>query len=175
MEQFVKRMVRAAKLDASLYEEVEADPGAMGQAVGVVVLAAVAAGLGAGRGFGAIVVSSLVALLGWYVWAFLIYWIGARVLPEPQTRASHGELLRSLGFAASPGLLRVLGVIPGLRGIAFLGAAIWMLAATVVAARQALDYRSTWRVVGVCAIGWLAQVALLGVVLWLLGSVARAT
>jgi len=119
-------------------------------------------------------VGSLVALLGWYVWAYLIYWIGTRFLPERETRATHGELLRCLGFAASPGLIRVLGVVPGLRGIAFLAGSIWMLVATVIATRQALDYRSTWRAVGVCAIGWVAQVILLGLALWLLGSFARA-
>lgn len=174
MQQFVNRMVRAAKLDRSLYEEVEADTGAMGQAVGVVVLSAVAAGLGAGRGLGGLLVGSVAALVSWYVWAYLIYWIGAKLLPEPETRANHGELLRCLGFASSAGLLRVLGVVPGLRGLAFLVAAIWMLVATVVAARQALDYRSTWRAVGVCTIGWLAQVVLLAAALWLLGGLARS-
>lgn len=174
MQTFMNRMVRAAKLDATLYEEIEADTGAMGQAVGVVVLAAVAAGLGAGRGLGAIVVGSLVALLGWYVWAYLIYWIGTRLLPERETRADHGELLRCLGFAASPGLIRVLGVVPGLGGSVFLAGSIWMLVATVIATRQALDYRSTWRAAGVSAIGWVAQAILLGATLWLLGSFARA-
>jgi len=174
VQTFINRMIRAARLDAGLYEEVEADAGAMGQAVGVIVLSAVAAGLGTGRGIGSIMVGSLVALLGWYVWAYLIYWIGTRLLPERETRATYDELLRCLGFAASPGLIRVLGVVPGLRGIAFLAGSIWMLVATVIATRQALDYRSTWRAVGVCAIGWVAQVILLGLALWLLGSFARA-
>jgi len=172
VQTFVNRMIRAAKLDAGLYEQVEADAGAMGQAVGVVVLAAVAAGLGAGRGVGSILVGSLVALLAWYVWAYLIYWIGTRLLPERETRASHSEVLRCLGFAASPGLIRVLGVVPGLRGSVFLAASIWMLVATVIATRQALDYRSTWRAVGVCAVGWVAQAILLGLALWLLGGLA---
>ena len=76
-----------------------------------------------------------------------------------------GQLLRTTGFAAAPGLLRLVGVIPGLREIAFLVAGGWMLAAMVVAVRQALDYESTGRAVGVCMIGFLVQALLLGFVL----------
>ena len=46
MASLVDRMIRAAKLDSHLYEEVEADTGAMGQAMLVVVLSSIAAGIG---------------------------------------------------------------------------------------------------------------------------------
>lgn len=172
MEKFVNRMMRAAKLEANLYEEVEADTGAMGQATAVVVLSAVAAGVGTGR-LGGVLLGSVAALVSWYVWAYLTYWIGTRLLPERETRATLGELLRTIGFASSPGLLRVVGVIPGLRGLVFLVAAIWMLVAMVIAVRQALDYRSTRRAVGVCAIGWVVQMILIALALWLLGGLGR--
>ncbi len=172
MQEFVNRMVRAAKLEANLYEEVEADTGAMGQATAVVVLSAVAAGVGTGR-LGGVLLGSVAALVSWYVWAYLTYWIGTRLLPERETRATLGELLRTIGFASSPGLLRVVGVIPGLRGLVFLVAAIWMLVAMVIAVRQALDYRSTRRAVGVCAIGWVVQMILIALALWLLGGLVR--
>lgn len=172
MEKFVNRMIRAAKLDASLYEEVEADTGAMGQATAVVVLSAVAAGVGTGR-IGGILLGSVAALVSWYIWAYLTYWIGTRLLPERETRASHGELLRTVGFASSPGLLRVVGVVPGLRGLVFLVAAIWMLVAMIIAVRQALDYRSTRRAVGVCAVGWVVQMILIALALWLLSGLGR--
>jgi hypothetical protein len=48
--------------------------------------------------------------------------------------------LRTIGFSSSPGLIRVLGIIPGLTEIVFLVASIWMLVAMVIAVRQALDY-----------------------------------
>jgi hypothetical protein len=171
MASLAGRMVRAAKLDVTLYEEVEADRTAMGQAMTVVVLSAVAAGVGGSRhaGVGGLLALVVVSLLGWYVWAFLTYWIGTRILPEPSTRADHGELLRTLGFASAPGVLRILGVIPGLGGLAALGAAIWMLVATVVAVKQALDYTSTGRAVGVCLIGWIVQAILTAVVMALVG------
>ena len=156
------RMIRAAKLDVQLYEEVEADRGAMGQATTVVVLSALAAGVGSGRaGLVAIVLGTIAALVGWYVWAFLTYFIGTRLLPEPQTRADHGELLRTIGFSSTPGVLRVFGIIPGLTSLVFFVTGVWMLVAMIIAVRQALDYSSTLRAVGVCLIGWLVQAAIL--------------
>ena len=165
-----ERMIRAAKLDASLYEEVEADRGALGQATAVVVLASLAAGFGsvARGGVGGFLFGSIAALAGWYVWAFLTYWIGTRFLPEPQTQADYGELLRTIGFSSSPGVIRVLGIIPRLTGLVFLVASIWMLVAMVIAVRQALDYTGTLRAVGVCLIGWIVQVLILALLLALL-------
>ncbi len=166
------RMLRAAKLDAQLYEEVEADRSAMGQSVAVVVLSALAAGIGsfAEGGMGGVFFGTIAALAGWYVWAFLTSFIGTRFLPEPQTKADLGELLRTIGFSSSPGLIRVFGIIPGLAGLVFAVAAIWMLIAMVIAVRQALDYEGTGRAIGVCAIGWLVQVLILGLASFIFGA-----
>ena len=163
MTSFWDRIIRAVKLDAQLYEEVEADTGAMGQAMGVVVLSSMAAGVGsvAIGGLGGILAGAIAALTGWYVWAYLTYFIGTKFLPEPQTEADLGELLRTIGFSSSPGLIRVFGIIPGLAGPLFLVAQIWMLVAMVIAVRQALDYESTSRAVGVCVIGWIVQLLIL--------------
>ncbi len=163
MASMVDRMVRAAKLDAQLYEEVEADKGALGQAMAVVVLASVAGGVGSGRlgGLSGILIGTLGTLIAWFIWAALTYFIGTKILPEPTTRADVGELLRTTGFSSSPGLIRVLGLVPGITGIVFLVSGIWMLIAMIIAVRQALDYRSTFRAVGVCVIGWIVQVVAL--------------
>ncbi len=172
MPRIQDRMIRAAKLDAQLYEEVEADRGAMRQATAVVILSAVAAGIGnlAAGGVGGILVLSVAALVSWYIWAFLVYMIGTRLLPEPATRADLGELLRTLGFASAPGLIRVLGIVPGLTDLVFMVAAVWMLIAMVIAVRQALDYESTLRAVGVCLIGWIIQATLLWIVVSMSGG-----
>lgn len=160
MGNFIDRIIRAVRLDVNLYEEVEADNGAMGQAMGVVVISSIAAGLGSAArvGLGGILIGTIAALIGWYIWAYLTYFIGTRFLPENQTRADLGELLRTIGFSSSPGLIRVFGIIPGLARPVFLIASIWMLAAMVIAVKCALDYKSTLRAVGVCAIGWLIQI-----------------
>jgi Yip1-like protein len=167
---FVERMIGAARLDVRTYEEVEADRSATPQALAVVVLAAVAGGIGAGAGLRGLVLGTVLGLVGWAVWAWLIYIIGTRWLPEPDTHADTGELLRTIGFATSPGLLRVVGVVPILGPLVTVVTAVWTLVTMVIAVRQALDYRSTGRAVGVCLIGWLVQVTILIV----LGLVLRA-
>ncbi len=172
MNFFTDRMIRAAKLDINLYEEVEADKDAMRQAMGVVVLASLAAGVGSigTIGLGGILLGTLAALGGWYIWAWLTYFIGTRFLAEPQTEADLGQLLRTTGFSSSPGLIRVLGIIPGLGTVVFAVASIWMLVAMVIAVRQALDYTSTFRAVGVCVIGWIIQTVILVLLFSLLGG-----
>jgi len=174
MADFKDRIIRAAKLDVKLYEEVEADTTAMRQATGVVILSSIAAGIGAiaKGGLGGILIGTIAALVSWYVWAFLTYFIGTKLLPESQTKADMGEMLRTIGFSTSPGLIRVLGIIPGLTGIVFLGSSIWMLTAMVIAVRQALDYKSTLRAVGVCVIGWVIQVLIFMLLFSILGGTA---
>jgi hypothetical protein len=172
MNQFVDRMIRASKLDAHLYEEVEADKGAMGQAMGVVVLSSLAGGIGFMQVAGpmGMVIGTIGSLLGWYVWAFLTYLIGTKLLPESQTRTDHGELLRTIGFSSAPGIIRILGIIPGIANFVNLVAGVWMLIAMVIAVRQALDYQSTYRAIGVCAIGWIVQAVLLLAMVMLMGG-----
>jgi hypothetical protein len=175
MASFKDRIFRAAKLDVTLYEEVEADKGALAQSMGVVVLSSVAAGLASisTAGFAGILVGTITALIGWYVWAYITYFIGTKLLAEPQTKADPGELLRTIGFSSSPGLIRVLGIIPGLRWIVFLIGGIWMLVAMVIAVRQALDYQSTARALGVCIIGWIIQAVILILLFSIFGGSGR--
>ena len=172
MTSFKDRVIRAAKLDVKLYEEVEADKGALGQAMAVVVLSSIAAGLGSieRAGFSGILIGTSIALISWYVWAYITYFIGTRLLPEPQTKADHGDLLRTIGFSSSPGLIRILGIIPGLAWLVFLVASIWMLVAMVIAVRQTLDYQSTLRAVGVCIIGWIIQALILALLFSIVGG-----
>ena len=172
MSSFTDRMIRAAKLDVNLYEEVEADQQAIGQAMGVVVLASLAAGIGSigTTGISGLLIGTVGALIGWFVWAFITFFVGTKILPEPQTEADYGELLRTIGFSSSPGLLRILGIIPILGPIIFIVCGIWMLVAMVIAVRQALDYKSTLRAVGVCIIGWIIQMILFWIVFSLFGK-----
>ena len=175
----INRMLRAAKLDFSLYEEVEADTKATMSAMWVVIIASVATGIGsgiaaliAGKGilaflwglFGGIAV----ALLGWLAWAGVTYFLGTTVLKGADTSSTWGEVLRTVGFAQSPGVLRVLSFIPILGGIISLAASIWVLIAVVIGVRQALDV-STGRAIAVCIVGWLVYFILGLIVVLLLG------
>jgi hypothetical protein len=156
---YLQRLVGAAALDAVIYEEVEVDRRATGQAALTVLLSSVATGIGAiGLGRDAVetvAFASTVALLSWAAWALLIFEIGSRVMPEIDTDVNVDELLRTIGFASAPGMLRVFGIVPAVTVPVFAVTAIWMLAAMIVAVRHALDYRSTTRAVAVCLLGWV--------------------
>ena len=167
---FVNRIIRACKLDVSLYEEVEAVKSATLQAALVVVLSSLAAGIGAiSLGASNFIMAPILSLISWYIWAYLIYFIGTKLFPEPNTKADHGQLLRTIGFSSAPGLIRIFGFTPDLMSITFIGAGIWMLVAMVIAVRQALDYESTWRAIGVVVIGFLVQAIVLIMLLRIFG------
>ena len=179
MTTFAHRLLGAAALDVDTYEEVEADRTATTQALIVVVGSSLATGAGmssigtaAGAIPGQIFIWSIAALLGWAAWALLVLQIGGRLLPEPQTRVDVTELLRTLGFATAPGLLRVFAIFFPFLALPLFGLTMaWMVVAMVVALRQALDYTSTTRAVAVCLIGWLlAGGFVLAISLWLTPS-----
>ncbi len=167
---FVNRIIRACKLDVSLYEEVEADKSATFQAALVVVLSSLAAGVGAiSLGASNFLMAPILSLISWYVWAYLIYLIGAKLFPEQNTKADHGQLLRTIGFSSAPGLIRVFGFTTELFTLTVFIGGIWMLIAMIIAVRQALDYESTWRAIGVVVIGFLVQAILLIMLLRIFG------
>ena len=160
------RIFRAIKIDVELYEEVERDKSATIQAGLVVVLSSMAAGVGALQlGASNFLLAPIFSLISWYVWAYIIYFVGVKLFPEKNTKSNHGELLRTIGFSSAPGLLRVFGVTPDLMAVTFIGSAFWMLACMVVGVRAALDYKSLWRALGVVIVAWLFQAILLFTIL----------
>ena len=177
MTGFVDRMIGAAKLDLRIYEEVEADLNATGQAMGVVILSSIAQGIAyISYGTRTLVEGTFSALITWVVWASLTCLIGTKILPEPQTRSDIGELLRTMGFASSPGILRVLGIIPTMGRLIRFPILVWMLLTMIIAVRQALDYRSTGRAVVVCVIGFVIYLSLeLAPLLWVASRLAHTT
>jgi hypothetical protein len=162
MSTFLRRLTGAALLNPAVFEEVEADRSATGQAMAVVLLSSLAAGIGvlgqASARPAALASISLLALAVWAIWAVLTFQIGTRILPASRTQADVGQLLRTIGFASAPGIFRVAGVIPGTKTGVLILTSIWMLMAMVVAVRQALDYTSTARAFAVCAVGWALAV-----------------
>jgi hypothetical protein len=154
---FVERVKGVLVLDVRTFEEIEADTTANTQALVVVVAASVAAGLGAGMLLGPVglIRETLGALIGWVMWAGVTYVIGGRLMPEPQTKTDMGELLRVIGYAYAPNVFAFFAFIPALGIIVRTIVAFWLLAATIVAVRQALDYTSTLRAFIVVLIGWL--------------------
>ena len=161
----IRRMIGAAMLNAATFEEVEADRAATKQAMLVVVIVALATGVGAlgTGGVTGLVFGVIIGLAGWAAWAGITFFIGTTLLRGPNTHADWGELARTLGFAQSAGILKLFGFIPILGPIVFGIASILQLAAMVVAIRQALDYTSTWRAIGVALLGFIPYIILIGI------------
>ncbi|HXW08255.1 MAG TPA: YIP1 family protein [Vicinamibacterales bacterium] len=159
MASFGERVVGAMTLNAKTFEEVEHDPTAMGQAVGVIVLAAVAAGLGNiwYGGLTGIVWGVLTSLISYAAWAVIIWLVGTKVMPDPGTKADFPETFRVIGFAASPGLLGIVTIIPLLGWLLMFLIWLWMIAAMVIAVREVLDYTNTGKAVVVVLIGFLVN------------------
>jgi hypothetical protein len=146
------RMIGAATLDVPTYEEVEADTTATGQAATVVALAAVASAIGAIRYGGAGIIGMLIGtLLSWAIWSWITYFIGTRLFGGT---ATWGELARTIGFAQTPRILLVLGIIPILGRLVGSVVGIWVLVASVIAIRQALDV-TTGKAILTAVVGWL--------------------
>ncbi len=170
----VNRMIRAAMLDPRLYEEVEHDRSATSQAVQVVIIVALASGIGGALwklltlspidAVTGLIGGILAAVLGWLVWAFVTYIIGAKVFGGT---ATYGEMLRTLGFAQSPNVLLiftgVLGAIPLLGGLLRFALLIWVLLAGLIAIRQGLDV-STGKAILTAVIGWILMAIVIAIV-----------
>ena len=165
-ERFVRRLVGAAKLDSATFDEVEADRTATPQALAVVVFSSLAAAIGArGASGGAatlafFLTSTAIVLMLWAAFALLTFEVGARILPTKETHVNMGELLRTLGFAAAPGLIQVFGIVPGAKVPVFTVAITLALAASVIAVRESLKYHSTGRALAVCTLGLLLSMAI---------------
>lgn len=159
----VGRMLRASRLEDAVYEEVEHDLGATRQAVLVVVITSVAAGIGSLFSFGpaGLILFPIVSLIAWAIYAYLTYFIGTRIFAGPETSADWGELARTLAFANSPRILLIFAIGPILEALVGVIVGIWVLVATIVALRAALDF-STGRAIGTAILGWIAQVVVLG-------------
>ena len=171
MTNFFNRVFRAIKIDVDLYEEVERDKSATFQAGLVVVLSSMAAGVGALQlGASNFLIAPVLSLISWYVWAYIIYFVGVKLFPDKNTKSDHGELLRTIGFSSAPGLIRIFGITPDLMTVTFIGSAFWMLACMVVGVRAALDYTSLWRALGVVIVSWIFQAILLLIILTLMKS-----
>jgi hypothetical protein len=167
MSALADRLLGSATLRARSYEEVETDRNANWQAMAIVVLSSLGAAIGAGVTRPGDIAALLVfALATWIVWVLLTLFIGKTLLPGDRTQADFGQILRTTGFSATPGILRALGFLPGIGWYIFAASTVWMLFTFVVAIRQALDYTSTYRALAVCVLGWLIHgVALFGFIL----------
>lgn len=172
----LQRMIGAAMLRASTYEEIEADRSALPQAIGIVILVTLCGIVGdiissaTGGGIqpvgvlGAVLNGTLFGVLRWALWVTLILLVGAKMLKSDSTDTNWAELGRVVGFAYTPGVLVLLAFLPGIGGIVGFIAFLWTLVAVVIAIRHALDFEGTGRAIVVAGItgvlGFIPWVAL---------------
>ncbi len=160
---YVRRLIGAAALDRTTYEDIESDETATSQAFATVILSGLAGGIGA-LGFGGTVTGvafmATMSVITWGIWAVIMFEIGVNLMSRPETRSNVGELLRTLGFATAPGCVLALGIVPIFTIPVFAVTGVWLLASTTVAVRQALDVESTGRALAVCIVGWLLVIGI---------------
>tara|TARA_B110000027_G_C15961905_1_gene230309 strand:+ start:148 stop:669 length:522 start_codon:yes stop_codon:yes gene_type:complete len=155
---FLNRVYRSIKIEPEVYDEVQKDKKATIAAAAVVVLSSLAAGIGASH-LGAVnfFLAPALSLITWFLWAYIVYFVGVKLFPDLKTKTTHSALLRSIGFSSAPGMIRIFGFNEGLMTVTFIGSAIWMLACMVVAVKQTLNYKSLWKALGVVIIAWFVQ------------------
>ena len=161
MNDFIDRVIRAVRLDPTLYSEVKTDNEALGQALVVVALSGLASGVGNAKGWIGYLIIMFFACTVWLGWSFVAYIVGTRLLSEPQTKNDYLGLLRATGFAYAPHILQIFAAIHNLMLFVTVATAIWTLVAMVIAIKQALDYKTTLRAIGVILISIVVQAVIL--------------
>ena len=155
---FLNRVFRSIKIDPDVYDEVQKDKTATLSAAIVVVISSLAAGIAAKQlGASSFIFAPILSLVSWFVWAYIVYFVGVKLFPDAKTKTTHAALLRAIGFSSAPGIIRVFGFTPELMTVTFIGSALWMLACMVVAVRQTLNFKSLWKALGVVIMSWFVQ------------------
>ena len=159
---FLNRIFRSVKIDPEVFNEVQKDKNATLSAAIVVILSSTAAGIGAvSLGVGNFIVAPIFSLISWFVWAYIVYFVGVKLFPDPKTKTTQFALLRAIGFSSAPGIIRIFGFNEDLMTVTFIGSAFWMLACMIVAVRETLNYKSLWKALGVVIISWFMQAFIL--------------
>ena len=159
---FLNRVFRSVKIDPEVFNEVQKDKNATISAAIVVILSSTAAGIGATKiEMGNFILAPVFPLISWFVWAYIVYFVGVKLFPDPKTKTTQFALLRAIGFSSAPGIIRIFGFNEDLMTVTFIGSAFWMLACMIVAVRETLNYKSLWKALGVVIISWFMQAFIL--------------
>jgi hypothetical protein len=152
------RVLRAVRLDPTLYREVAADDRLMGEAALIVLAATLLSAIGTGigsrswvLGFGAELINGF--LIGWLLWAVIANLVGDFI----GGRSQLSEMVRALGYANAPRFVGVLGFLPCVGPIFRLAAWLLTIAAGVVAIREAMDF-DTFKALVTAVIGLAAYI-----------------
>ncbi len=163
-DSLVGRMAGVARLQPEVYRRILSDPSADRQALLVVILSGLCAGLGILDQVGpeGVLIGTLLLVVLWYFLAWFVRWLGPKFFSEPEmTIPGQKALLRVLGFVNAPGILRILAVFLNIAPVIYVIVITWILASTVLAVRLAFGYEKIWHAVVVTLLGWFAQVLIM--------------
>lgn len=157
MKLLFSRMIRAIRLDQSLFDEVISDPKTQGHSYWVVAILAMATGYGmfSRAGSMAVNIGLAVTFLSWYVWAFTVYFAGTRMFHAEPSRIDRKTVLRVMAFASAPGVLRILGVIPNMALIVFLCTSAWIIVAGAAGIKLIFKMERMGKAILLCTATWL--------------------
>ncbi|HIE64960.1 MAG: YIP1 family protein [Nitrospira sp.] len=159
---FLNRILRALQLEDAVYEELASDPAPLAQSILLVALSSLSVGVGGSGGHSEnILPGTITFLIAWTLSVIIIYIIGMKVFPGQARHKSILPLLRTTGFASSPGLVRLLGFPPATSAIVAVGASLWMFGAMVIAVRHTFQYQSIQQSLRVCVFGWIVYLVII--------------
>ncbi|MCL0102194.1 hypothetical protein M1O29_03835 [Dehalococcoidia bacterium] len=139
-----KRIWRAAKFDAALYQELQSDPIARFQAIVIVALSIFASALGgaiAAQFSGSISttssISTALALMPgiWLVGTISVYVLGGLSQGLRGTKVNDRQVFTAMGFAAAPSFLLLFVAIP----VIWIVVLLWLPASMAFAAKNTMD------------------------------------
>ncbi len=158
MKLLFARMFRAIKLDQSFFEEVAAESSLQPHSVWAVAIFAMATSFGffSAAGGTAVNIALITTMIAWYVWAFSIFYIGSRFFSVEKESADRKTVMRIVAFAAAPGLIRLMGIIPQLAIVVMVVSSVWILIAAVLGLRKVYTQTSTANIAAVTIGAWLA-------------------
>jgi hypothetical protein len=163
---FLNRIFRSVKIDPEVFNEVQKDKNATLSAAIVVILSSSAAGIGAvSLGASNFILAPIFSLISWFVWAYIVYFVGVKLFPDSKTKTTQFALLRAIGFSSAPGIIRIFGFREDLMTVTFIGSSFWMLVCMIVAVKVTLNYKSLVKAFGVVIISWFVQAFILLAVL----------
>lgn len=156
MKGLFQRLFRAMRLDGQLFEEVVSDSSIQGQSVWAVAIFAMATAFGTFTLISgtAVNIGLLTAMIGWYVWAFSIFYLGSRIL-SLKAGADRKTIMRVMAFACAPGIFRILGIIPKTTAIIFAVTSIWILVTAIFGLKKAFPESPSFKISLITIFTWV--------------------
>jgi hypothetical protein len=134
------RMVRAMRLDDSVYTELDRDEYATGRARLIIAAAVFAAGFAVlTSGIFAAFWLIVFAAVSWAAYAGVIYGFGTSVAGGMKTPQTFQRLVQAIGLAASPGVLLIFGIVPVFGALVVIGVYVWIFLTTSRAIAEPLE------------------------------------